>query len=102
MLNDNGFPFILDEGIYWYDKGIIKGFNKLNGEETKIYRIFIDEKLNLTYKEYKQTQNNKYETWTDTTDRLKPSFCSNFYTIYGICLLVYIPYIVMYIFSFYQ
>lgn len=67
LKNKNSKLDFLKEGIYWYDRGIIKGFDK-NGELIKIVRLFIDDDLNLSVKEYKNN-NIILETWNDTIDR---------------------------------
>lgn len=57
----------LKEGIYWYDKSIIKAFD-INGNIVKIARLKIDDKLNMTVKHY----NEKYvslENWEQTIKR---------------------------------
>lgn len=67
LKNKNSKLDFLKEGVYWYDRGIIKGFDK-NGELIKIVRLFIDDDLNLSVKEYKNN-NIILETWNDTINR---------------------------------
>ncbi|MGL5717123.1 MAG: hypothetical protein ACRCX2_29165, partial [Paraclostridium sp.] len=59
----------LEEGLYWYDKSIIKAFD-LKGNIVKIARLNTDDKLNMTVKFYgKQTP--ELGTWDDTVERHK-------------------------------
>lgn len=57
----------LKEGIYWYDRSIIKAFDK-KGNIIKIARLKIDDDLNLEIKKYKN-KNMELETWEDTINR---------------------------------
>lgn len=57
----------LEEGIYWYDRSIIKAFDE-NGNVIKIARLKIDDDLNLDIKKYKN-KNIKLESWKDTINR---------------------------------
>ena len=57
----------LKEGIYWYDRSIIKAFDKKGGI-IKIARLKIDDDLNLEIKKYKN-KNIELETWEDTINR---------------------------------
>lgn len=57
----------LEEGVYWYDKSIIKAFDK-NGEVVKVARLKIDDDLNLEVKKYK-SKNVELEKWSDTVNR---------------------------------
>jgi phosphoadenosine phosphosulfate reductase len=67
FLKDNGVDYPLVEGFYWLENQIIKAYDK-QGSLQKIIRLNIDDKLNITYKEYK---NNKYdlESWQETVKR---------------------------------
>lgn len=42
----------LQEGYYWLDRQIIKGFNK-DGEIIKLYRLYVNKDFSITYKKYK-------------------------------------------------
>lgn len=57
----------LKEGIYWYDKSIIKAFDK-NGDLIKIARLSTDDNLEITVKFYNK-QIPELETWNDTIIR---------------------------------
>lgn len=57
----------LKEGIYWYDKSIIKAFDK-NGDLIKIARLITDDNLEITVKFYNK-QIPELETWNDTIIR---------------------------------
>ncbi len=57
----------LQEGYYWIDRQIIRAFD-LNGKEVKIARLKIDDKLNITFKRYKE-QHETLETWNQTIER---------------------------------
>ena len=59
----------LKEGIYWYDKSIIKAFDT-NGNIVKIARLKIDDNLNMTVSFYNE-KNKKLESWNQTVDRYK-------------------------------
>ena len=57
----------LKEGVYWYDRSIIKAFDN-NGNLVKIVRLKIDDNLNLEIKKYKN-KDIELETWKDTINR---------------------------------
>lgn len=57
----------LKEGFYWYDRSIIKAFDK-KGNLIKIARLKIDDDLNLETKKYK-IKNIELESWEDTINR---------------------------------
>lgn len=57
----------LEEGIYWYDRSIIKAFDK-EGNVIKIVRLKVDDDLNLDIKKYKN-KDVKLESWKDTINR---------------------------------
>ena len=59
----------LKEGVYWYDRSIIKAFDK-KGNLIKVVRLNIDNDLNITVKRYNQ-QVAELETWRDTVSRHK-------------------------------
>lgn len=56
----------LEEGYYWYDKTIIKAFDK-EGNIHKILKLKIDDELNIEFKEYK---NKPFDmaTWQDIVE----------------------------------
>lgn len=67
FLKDNGLKeYELKEGYYWYDKSIIKAFDK-EGNIYKILRICIDDNLNITFKRY---ENKKFEiaSWLEIAE----------------------------------
>lgn len=69
FLNDktsNKLDF-LKEGIYWYDKSIIKAFD-INGEIVKIARLKVDDDLSVSVKFYGK-QIPMLESWNDTVKR---------------------------------
>lgn len=59
----------LKEGVYWYDRSIIKAFDK-KGNLIKVARLNIDNDLNITVKRHNQ-QVAELETWRDTVSRHK-------------------------------
>ena len=60
----------LEEGKYWYDNSIIKGYD-INGELQKIVRLKIEEDLSIQTKFYKNCEKIELETWQDTIERNK-------------------------------
>lgn len=64
----------LEEGYYWLDNSIIKCFDK-SGKIHKLYRIIIDDKLNVKIKVpkkgYSKLENIDIESWNDTVERYK-------------------------------
>lgn len=57
----------LEEGYYWYDKSIIKGFDK-DFNEVKLYRLTINDDLSMSYtipKSYKSYENNNLISWNE-------------------------------------
>lgn len=69
FLKNKGMKYNLKEGYYWYDKSIIKAYDK-NGNIHKILRLKVNDDLSIEFKEYK----NKYfeiESWYDTIERRK-------------------------------
>lgn len=58
----------LEEGIYWYDRSMIKAFDS-NGNLVKIARIYVDNNLEITVKKYEVKE--ELETWQDTVKRYK-------------------------------
>ena len=69
FLKDNKVDLDLQEGCYWLDKQIIKAYDK-GGNIQKIARIVTDDKLNITYKTYKD-KIKPIEPWEDTITRNK-------------------------------
>lgn len=70
FLKDNGvdiYKYNLREGCYWLDNQIIKCYDK-KGQMHKIVRICIDDKLNITTKEYKNKPF-EIESWQETVER---------------------------------
>lgn len=65
---NNALKF-LEEGKFWYDKSIIKGFNQ-DGNIIKIARLIVDDKLDISVKFYDE-QIPFLETWEDTVKRYK-------------------------------
>lgn len=61
----------LEEGYYWIDNQIIKAFDK-EGVIHKLYRLKIDDKLNMTYSVlngYSKLKDIEIESWNDTVIR---------------------------------
>lgn len=52
FLKDKGVDLPIEEGYYWIDRQIIKAYD-IQGNLQKIYRLKIDEDLNITYTKYK-------------------------------------------------
>jgi 3'-phosphoadenosine 5'-phosphosulfate sulfotransferase (PAPS reductase)/FAD synthetase len=69
FLNNNNVDLKLDEGYYWLDKQIIKAYDK-QGNIHKIARLYVDENLSLSYKEYKK-ETFEIESWNETIIRNK-------------------------------
>lgn len=69
FLKDKGLTMDIKEGYYWYDKSIIKAYDK-EGNIHKVLRIVIDEDLNIEFKEYKDKPF-EIESWEETLDRNK-------------------------------
>lgn len=72
FLNDktNNELNFLKEGIFWYDKSIIKGFNLTTGELIKVVRINVDDNLNISIKKYND-KIPKLESWKETIIRFE-------------------------------
>lgn len=59
------------EGYYWLDNNLIKGFR--NGKLVFLYKIVVDDDLNLTFTKHAQNKDfNDLEPWNDTIERVKP------------------------------
>lgn len=69
FLKNNGLKEELKEGYYWLDKSIIKAYDK-SGEIHKVLRVYIDDKLNITFKKYKYKPF-EIESWSETVERRK-------------------------------
>ena len=48
FLKDNGIDLPIEEGFYWLDRQIIQAYDT-QGNLHKLYRIKIDDDLNITY-----------------------------------------------------
>lgn len=59
--------FNIEEGYYWLDRQIIKAYDK-EGNIHKIIRLYTDEDLNVTVKDY-ETNPFEKESWQDTIAR---------------------------------
>lgn len=59
----------LQEGYYWFDRLIVKAYDK-NGNIHKIIRLNINDDLSITFKTYKK-ENFNIESWQDTVQRNK-------------------------------
>lgn len=69
FLKNNGLNYELKEGFYWYDKSIIKAYDK-EGNLHKILRINISDNLKLSFKFYKDSDF-ELESWKETVERNK-------------------------------
>ncbi len=67
FLNDNNINLPIQEGYFWLDNQIIKAYDK-SGTLHKIYRLKVDNDLNITCKPYKNN-NIILESWQDTLQR---------------------------------
>ena len=67
FLKDNGIDLPIEEGYYWLDRQIIKAYDT-QGNLHKLYRIKIDDDLNITYTKYKY-KIIELENWQDTIKR---------------------------------
>lgn len=70
-LHNNNIDIDIEEGKYWIDNYIIKGFDK-EGKLRCLYKILVDDELNVSYKPFnipKKIINNGLETWVETIDR---------------------------------
>lgn len=71
FFNDKGVNIEqLKEGYYWFDRQIIKAFDR-EGQIHKIARIFTDDELELTYKLYEIPKDLEVESWNETVIRYK-------------------------------
>ena len=57
----------LTEGYYWYDKSIIKAYDK-NGKIHKVVRLKVEDDLTITFKTYKDKPF-EIESWKETVER---------------------------------
>lgn len=69
FLESKGLKNKLKEGYYWYDKSIIKAYDK-EGNVHKILRVQIDDNLDITFKKYKD-ESFDIESWEETLNRNK-------------------------------
>lgn len=67
FLKDNNINLPIEEGYYWLDNQIIKAYDK-QGNLHKLYRLKIDDDLNITCKQYKYKQF-EIESWEETIKR---------------------------------
>lgn len=67
FLKDSGVDIPIQEGYYWLDRQIIKGYD-VEGNLHKIYRLKIDDNLNITYTTYKNKKI-QLESWQNTIQR---------------------------------
>ena len=67
FLKDKGLEYDLKEGYYWLDNSIIKAFDK-EGNLHKVLRVYIDEDLEMMFKEYKDKPF-EIESWQETVNR---------------------------------
>ena len=59
----------LQEGYYWYDRSIIKAYDK-EGNIHKIVRLKVEDNLSITFKKYKDKPFD-IESWQETVERNK-------------------------------
>lgn len=57
----------LTEGYYWYDRSIIKAYDK-NGKIHKVVRLKVEDDLTITFKTYKDKPF-EIESWKETVER---------------------------------
>lgn len=72
MWEDLGYKLPIQEGIYWLDHGLIKGFTS-NGELHNLYKIKIFDDLSISikkHKDYNKSISLQFESWKDTYIRL--------------------------------
>ena len=67
FLENKGLKYKLEEGYYWLDNSIIKAFDK-EGNLHKVLRIYINDNLEMTFKEYKDKPF-EIESWNETVKR---------------------------------
>lgn len=63
----------LKEGYFWLDNQIIKAFDK-QGNIHKLYRLVVDDNLNVSYKickNYSNINDIDIESWQETAKRLE-------------------------------
>lgn len=68
FLKNNNINVGLEEGYFWLDRQIIKAYDA-NGELQKIARIFIDDKLNMTYKIYNHKKEIRVVSWQNIIEK---------------------------------
>lgn len=72
MWRDLGYDLPIQEGTYWLDHGLIKGFTS-DGETHNLYKMRVYDDLNIEikkHKDYDRSTNLQFETWKDTYTRL--------------------------------
>ena len=73
MWKELGSEVPIQEGTYWLDNGIIKGFNSETNKLCKLYRYKIENNLEISitkHKEFNKYSNVKFETWEETIKRM--------------------------------
>ena len=68
FLKDKGVDIPIEEGYCWLDRQIIKAYD-IQGNLHKLYRLKIDDNLNITYTKYKNNNKIEFESWQDTINR---------------------------------
>lgn len=74
MWKDFGLTYDIQEGYFWFENGIIKGVDSVTGNIKNIYKVTIDDDLNISFKEHadnKRNKNKTFENWNDTIIRYK-------------------------------
>lgn len=57
------------ENVFWLDNNIVKAF-KRGGQVISLYRVSVDDKLNLKLTKHKQNKDHTdFETWQETVNR---------------------------------
>ena len=75
FLKDHNIDLPIEEGKYWLDNGIVKAFSKgefLGDDICYLYKITIDDNLNVSCKEHRDFKKNSkktFETWDETIKR---------------------------------
>lgn len=74
MWRDNGLNIQFEEGQFWIDNQVVKGFDS-SGNQCYLYRIKTTDSLEQSitpHKDLKKYKNITFETWEDTVKRLTP------------------------------
>lgn len=69
FLKDHNIDIDIREGYYWLDNQIIKAYDK-QGNLHKLFRLKIDDSLNITCEQYKY-KDFEIESWKETIERNK-------------------------------